>query len=355
MKFLKYLTPALKKLDHEMAQKAALYAMKGFALKRPKAPDYPTLSQTIWGHNFLSPLGLAAGFDKNAIAINGHFHLGFGFVEIGTVTPEPQDGNDKPRIFMDEKNGAVINRMGFPNDGLELFGRRVGSFRLAHENHWGILGINLGVNANSTDAAEDLKTGMAHVGGMADYITLNLSSPNTKGLRAHLQPKNMEPILASVMEEREKIPERLPAVLVKISPDMDQTEIPDLCKVMKAHEVNGVIVSNTTVQRPSYLNSEFSSHPGGLSGKPLTDMSTDLISKFYNELKGSMTIIGCGGIYNAATAYDKIKAGANLLQLYSGLVTEGPQIVEEIQQELVSLIAKDGYNNISEAVGASHK
>ncbi len=355
MKLYKYILPVLKRLDHETAQKAALYAMRLLSIKTPKSPSCPALEQHIWGHAFLSPLGLAAGFDKNALSINGHFHLGFGFVEVGTVTPEPQEGNKKPRIFMDEEHGAIINRMGFPNQGLEVFGRRIGSFRLAHENHWGVLGVNVGVNADSESAVEDLKIGMAHLGGMAEYVTLNVSSPNTKGLRTHLQPENMEAILKSVMEEREKIHERLPAVLVKVSPDITHDQIAPLCDVLKKYDVNGVIVSNTTVQRPANLPRDFASQTGGLSGKPLTQASTDLISAFYQELKGSIKIVGCGGIYDAETAYEKIKAGAHLLQLYSALVTEGPQIVKEIEQGLVALLQKDGYQNISQAVGANHR
>lgn len=354
MKFLKYLAPALKHFDHEVAQKAALYAMKGLSLKMPTAPSHEVLYQNIWGRNFLSPLGLAAGFDKNAIAINGHYHLGFGFVEVGTVTPEAQDGNAKPRIFMDEQAGAIINRMGFPSEGLAKFGRRIGSFRLAHENHWGVLGINLGVNAHTASPAEDLKTGMAHIGGMADYITLNLSSPNTKGLRSHLQPRSLGPILQAVMAEREKIPERLPAVLVKVSPDMNALEIPELCKVLKDHDVNGVIVANTTVRRPSGLPEKFAEEAGGLSGLPLNSISTDLIGAFYKELKGEMTIIGSGGIHDSKSAYEKIKAGANLLQLYSAMVTHGPHIVKEIELGLVNRLQQDGYQNISEAVGTAH-
>lgn len=354
-KILQILHPYIRKLEHEKANKVVLYALATLAFKEAKKPKFPYLHQNIWGIDFHAPVGLAAGFDKDALATGGHFHMGFGFVEIGTVTPKKQAGNSKPRIFEDRKNMALINRQGCPSDGLEVFGRRMGSYHLSHEHHWGVVGINFGINADTKDPVEDYRLGMQHVGALADYVTLNLSSPNTKGLGVLMNPQSLEAILETVMAEREKIEARLPALVVKISPDIKGEEIKPICEILLKHAVNGVILTNTTTDRPESLDPAMAREPGGLSGKPLFEKSTGMIGKFYQELQGKIPIIGCGGIDSAEAAYEKIKAGASLVQIYTGLIMKGPALVNDINAGLNKLLAQDGFNSITDAIGSIHK
>jgi len=355
MKILQSLYPLLRHLSYEHAHKVTLYALAAVGLRKCKKPDFLRLQQRVWGVDFYSPIGLAAGFDKDGVAISGHFHLGFGFVELGTVTPKPQPGNPAPRLFADEKHGALINLMGCPSVGLGVFGARMGSYHLAHEDHWGVVGVNLGINADTTDPVEDCRLGMQHVGALCNYVVLNLSSPNTEGLRALLKPEALRPLLEAVLAEREKIESSLPALVVKISPDIADEDIAPVCKVLIEQEINGVILTNTTTDRPVDLDPEISKEKGGLSGRPLRQKSTKLIEAFYKELDGQMPIIGCGGVDSAGAAYEKIKAGACLVQLYTGLVMKGPQLVHDINSELDKLIQQDGFNSISDAIGSAHQ
>jgi dihydroorotate dehydrogenase len=352
---LQFLFPFAGMIEAERANSLTLFMLSMIGVKRAKKPNYPTLQQNIWGRDFLSPVGLSAGFDKNAKAVSGHFHLGFGFVELGTVTPNPQDGKPKPRVFKDKKTESVINRMGFPSAGVQKFGRNLGAFHMNFENHWGIVGANIGINADTKNPAEDFRIGMQNLGAMADYVVLNMSSPNTAGLRELQKPELFGPIIDTVMDEREKITDKLPAVVVKISPDIDMGDVPALAKLFLDKGVNGVIVTNTTITRPDVLADKFSAETGGLSGPLLQDKSTALVSAFYTHLKDKITIIGCGGINDAESAYAKIKAGAHLVQLYTALVFKGPKLVNQINKGLVDLLKKDGFENISDAVGSAHK
>ncbi|MGM0422930.1 MAG: dihydroorotate dehydrogenase (quinone), partial [Pseudomonadota bacterium] len=252
-------------------------------------------------------------------------------------------------------NGALINRMGCPSVGLSVFGRRMASYHLAHAEHWGVVGVNLGINADTTDPVEDCRLGMQHIGALCDYVVLNLSSPNTEGLRALLKPETLRPLIETVMTERETIESKLPALVVKISPDIADEDIAPVCKVLIEQDVNGVILTNTTTDRPADLDPEIAKEKGGLSGRPLRAKSTGFIERFYKQLNGQIPIIGCGGVDSAEAAYEKIKAGACLVQLYTGLVMKGPELIQKINTELDQLVQKDGFNSVRDAIGSAHR
>ena len=347
--------PLFFSFDPERAHSMTLCAMKTgfFPKRRPVRSDI--LRQEICGLTFDNPVGLSAGFDKNAEVIAPILKMGFGSTEVGTVTPKPQDGNPKPRIFRDIANDAVINRMGFPNGGMDEFGANFQSFLQMKRKPVGIVGINIGMNKEQTEPARDYSALIRRFAPAADYLTINISSPNTPGLR-DLQTKDALMGLLNVMnaERLGACGELKPPLFVKFAPDLNNDQIKELCEAVVAGAADGVIVGNTTLERPDYLSDGFRDEKGGLSGKPLTDKSTDVVAKFYNHLKGKMPIIGVGGISNAQDAYDKIKAGASLVQLYTGLVYKGPSIARDINKGLIDLLKADGYSHISEAIGASN-
>jgi dihydroorotate dehydrogenase len=299
---------------------------------------------------------MSAGFDKNAEVIGASFNMGFGFVEVGTVTPKPQEGNPQPRIFRDVANDAVINRMGFPNGGMEVFKANLEAFLSRKKRPSGVVGLNIGMNKTQAEPAKDYATLIRMLGPMADYITINISSPNTPGLRDLQKREPLLELIAAVKNAREKAcGAHPPALLVKLAPDLDEAQQAEMAQTLMDGGVDGVILGNTTLDRPESLPEGFRGEAGGLSGQPLTDKSTEVIANFYKLTDGKLPIIGVGGISNGAQAYDKIKAGASLVQLYTALVFKGPALVGAINAELLALLKADGYNSIVEAVGADHK
>ena len=343
--------PVLRRLPPEAAHEVTIRALEAgsgrFVVDRAaREPDPPVLGQRRWGLDFPNPIGLAAGYDKDARVAAAMHAFGFGFVEIGTVTPLPQAGNPKPRVFRLEQDQAIINRMGFNSSGLDAV-----MSRLSQRRREGIIGINLGKNRDSLDAAADYTEGIRRAGKLADYITVNISSPNTPGLRDLQRRNSLEALLTRLLQAREKAGCRVP-LLVKIAPDLTPAQCEDIASVSLAAQIDGIIVSNTTVDRPAGLVSRRAPEMGGLSGRPLFERSTALLAEMYRLTRGRLPLIGVGGIASAFDAYEKIHAGACLIQLYSALVFSGPRLVAEIKRGLADLLRADGFASISEAVGA---
>lgn len=349
----------LFKMDAEKAHHLTLRMMKaGLTPGADSAAlNDPSLKVTLWNRSFPNPLGMAAGFDKNAEAISPLFKMGFGFVEAGTVTPKPQAGNPKPRIFRDIPNEAVINRMGFPNEGLNSFKRNIEAFLDKRPRPNGVLGLNIGMNKSQTSPAKDYTLLVRQLGPMADYMTINISSPNTPGLRDLQKREPLMDLLGQVMEERAKScgTHNPPPLLVKLAPDLDEAQIGELAGAIIDSKIDGIILTNTTLARPDYLTPNFAGEKGGLSGVPLTEKSTEIISRFYKLTKGRIPIIGLGGISNADQAYEKICAGASLVQLYTALIYKGPRLIPDILTGLQNRIKADGYESITDAIGSAHK
>ena len=342
------LRPWLFRLQPEQAHDLTLLALRyGPWRWYPRQTDDPILGQSLWGRDFANPIGLSAGFDKNAAAIDGLLGLGFGFVETGSVTPRPQQGNDKPRIFRAVEQEAVINRLGFNNHGLDVFRRNLTARRRS-----GIVGINLGKNKDTDDPNADYITGVRAVGALADYIVLNISSPNTPGLRA-LQNKQL--LLDLIKQVQASLKElkiaRKPPLLVKIAPDLTDEDKADIADIAIKNNLDGLIIANTTITRPEDLPGDFRQQTGGLSGKPLFTPSTRLLAEFYSMIGDKMPLIGVGGISSGQDAYDKIRAGASLVQLYTALIYQGPGLVRQIKTDLAALLHRDGFHHLRGAVG----
>lgn len=344
------LRPALFSLDAEKAHRLAVRALA--ALPASKAPPIgsPRLRQHLWNLDFPNPVGLAAGFDKNAEAYRGALALGFGFVEIGSVTPRPQAGNPRPRLFRLVRDKAVINRMGFNNDGMEEVAARLAT----RDRRRGIVGINLGKNKETEDAAADYELGVARLGPLADYLVINVSSPNTPGLRALQGKAPLAALIARTRAARDKLAQRPPLVL-KIAPDLTLADQSDIAAVALEQGLDGLMVSNTTIERPASLDARLAAETGGLSGAPLMAPSTALLGRMFLLTGGKLPLIGVGGVATARDAYAKIRAGASLVQLYSAMVYEGPGLAARIVAELPDLLAADGFAAVSEAVGADHR
>ncbi|NXL37548.1 PYRD dehydrogenase, partial [Glaucidium brasilianum] len=349
------------------------------------APDPAPAPQEVrvLGHRFRNPVGLAAGFDKQGEAVDGLYKMGFGFVEVGTVTPQPQEGNPRPRVFRLAEDEAVVNRYGFNSHGHVVVERRLRArqemqLRLTGEGM--PLGVNLGKNKSSTDAAADYVAGVRTLGPLADYLVVNVSSPNTPGLRDLQGKAELRDLLTKVLAERDALPcERKPAVLVKIAPDLTAQDKQDIASVVRELGVDGLIVSNTTVSRPSGLRSQQRMEPGGLSGKPLRELSTQTVREMYTLTQGRgraglwvragaacavlsphlpagrVPIIGVGGVSSGRDALEKIRAGASLVQMYTALVYHGPLVVGMVKRELEELLREQGFKNVMEAVGADHR
>ncbi len=347
-------TRLLRQLPPETAHQLALTALKlGLVPGDPTADD-PRLRVALLGLDFANPVGLAAGFDKNAEAWRPALRLGFGFVEVGSVTPRPQAGNPKPRLFRLTRNRAIINRMGFNNAGVEAMAARL-SGRGAGR-HAGILGVNLGKNKETLDAAADYAIGATRLGPLADYMVINVSSPNTPGLRA-LQGK--VPLQDLVRRTHQALaaacPGKAPPLLLKIAPDLTDQDLEDIAAVALQGELAGLIATNTTIARPEGLDPLQARETGGLSGRPLFAPSTEILRRIYRLTQGRLPLIGVGGIASGADAYAKIRAGASLVQLYSALAFEGPGLVRRIKRELLACLDRDGLPSIAAAIGADHR
>ena len=350
------LSPLLFKIEPETAHGLTIRAMKLGAVPCVKRRETPTLEQTIWGLKFPNPVGLSAGFDKNAEVVGPAFRLGFGFVEPGTVTPKPQSGNPRPRVFREPLSQSVINRMGFPNEGADVFKSNIEKFLSRKPRPSGVLGINIGMNKGQEEPAKDYRFLIRQLGPLADYLTVNISSPNTPGLRDLQKREFLLELMGALKEEaRKACGDAPPTILVKLAPDLSEAQQEELAAVALEAQIDGLILTNTTLARPEHLPEEFRSQQGGLSGRPLTGKSTDVLRNFYRLTKGQIPLIGVGGVSGGADAYAKIRAGASLVQIYTALVFQGPALVGTILNDLERLLAKDGYTHISQAIGADHK
>ncbi len=340
----------LSRLDAETAHGLALRALKTGLMPGDRKPDLASLGVTAWGRHLANPIGLAAGFDKNAEVPDAMLGLGFGFVEIGSVTPRLQEGNPRPRLFRLPEDRGVINRMGFPGQGLEA-----ARARLAARPRRGFVGVNVGANKDSIDRAADYVACSVALAPHADYLVCNVSSPNTPGLRnlqgraqlAELLKRVQDAIAASALSAA---PGPVP-LLVKIAPDATDDDLDDIVAVCRELKMDGIIVGNTTLSRPASLRSERRRETGGLSGTPLSALSTDVLRRTARRVEGQFPLIGCGGVGSGTDAYAKIRAGASLVQLYSAMVYEGPPLIRRIKDELAALLARDGFASVTDAVG----
>jgi dihydroorotate dehydrogenase len=347
----KLVRPALTFLDPERAHGVTIRALKlGFARTLRREPDDPILAATVWNLSFPNPVGVAAGFDKHAEVCDAALALGFGFVEAGTVTPRSQPGNTGQRLYRLAEDEAVINRFGFNSLGIAPFAANLARRR----GRRGIVGANVGKNRDTIDGAADYIACIEAVDAVADYLVVNVSSPNTPGLRALQARAQIEELLSRVQESRRGKATR-PPLLVKVGPDLDEAEVRDIAEVALTAGVDGLIIGNTTVARPATLKSLDRNAPGGLSGKPLFVPSTACLAAMFRFTQGKIPIIGCGGIANGTDAYAKIRAGASLVQLYSALVFHGPGLVGQIKRELAALLRHDGFKSVGEAVGVDNK
>jgi dihydroorotate dehydrogenase len=347
-----FIRPFLFRLSAEAANAVSLRALECglgcFPMGRgAEKPDSPMLKQRLWGLNFPNPIGLAAGYDKDGRVPDAMLRLGFGFVEIGTVTPRPQPGNPKPRLFRLDEDRAAINRLGFNSGGLDAVVARLSQCAGA-----GVIGVNLGKNRDSADAAKDYEEGIRRTAPFADYLVINISSPNTPGLRDLQARVKLDALLRRVVEARNRISLAKP-LLLKIAPDLTAEERGDIAEVAIASGIDGMIVSNTTVGRPPGLRSRHSGEIGGLSGRPLFNASTALLADMHRLTRGKLPLIGVGGVGSAVDAYAKIRAGANLVQLYTALAFDGPALVGRIKEGLAELLVRDGFASLREAVGSA--
>nr|KYP69232.1 hypothetical protein KK1_008420 [Cajanus cajan] len=354
----KLVNPFFALLDPEFAHNLGVSAAARGWVPREKRPDPSILGLEVWGRKFSNPVGLAAGFDKNAEAVDGLLALGFGFVEVGSVTPVPQDGNPKPRIFKLRKEGAVINRCGFNSEGIVAVAKRLGAQHVKHGGKAGpgILGVNLGKNKTSEDAAADYVQGVHTLSQYADYLVINVSSPNTPGLRMLQGRKQLKDLVKKVQAARDEMQwgeEGPPPLLVKIAPDLSKEDLEDIAAVALALHLDGLIISNTTISRPDPVSrNPLASETGGLSGKPLFNLSTNILKEMYILTRGRIPLIGCGGISSGEDAYKKIRAGATLVQLYTAFAYGGPALIPQIKAELASCLERDGFKSIVDAIGA---
>jgi dihydroorotate dehydrogenase len=335
------LRPLIFRLDAERAHLLSLAALERAPHRKPPAFD-ARLATRAAGLDFPSPIGLAAGYDKDARVPDAMLGLGFGFVEVGTLTPRPQQGNPQPRLFRLQEDHAVINRMGFNNGGQDA-----ALARLAGRQRKGIVGVNVGANKDAEDRIADYAAGVRMMAPVADYLTINVSSPNTPGLRALQEAAALDELLAGVMEARG---ESGPPIFLKVAPDLELNDIHAVSRVVIDRKVDALIVANTTISRPP-LSSKFADEQGGLSGEPLRPLALAKLREFRHATGGQVPLIAAGGIGSAADAYARIRAGASLVQLYSALVYEGPGLAKRIAKGLVPLLERDGFGTLAEAIG----
>ncbi|XP_046864571.1 dihydroorotate dehydrogenase (quinone), mitochondrial-like [Xenia sp. Carnegie-2017] len=345
------LMPAVAYIDPENAHTLAVKLAAHSLVPKDRSMPDKALESKLFGKIFPNPIGLAAGFDKHGECIEGMFKIGFGFVEIGSITPLAQPGNERPRVFRLKQDKAIINRYGFNSVGHDVVINRLTNEK--RRVNQGVLGINLGKNKTSTCAAEDYVSGVKKFAPFADYLTINVSSPNTPGLRSLQGKKELRNLLEKVIKARDELTQSRPPILVKIAADLTPQAKEDIADVItKApYKVDGVIVCNTTTSRPEDLRSQHKHETGGLSGEPLKKLATQTIREMYTLTKGELPIIGVGGVSNGRDAYEKIRAGASLVQIYSAIAYEGFPIVKKIKRELAELLRNDNIGSVSDAVG----
>jgi dihydroorotate dehydrogenase len=341
--------PMLFQLDAETAHRLTLAMLSTYPVA-PRPADPPELAVRLWGIDFSNPVGLAAGMDKDAIAVGAWQALGFGFAELGTITPRPQAGNPRPRVFRIADQRALVNRLGFPSDGMEAVARRIERYR-----RLGVrirVGINLGPNKDTAGeaVAADYASLIARCGAIADFIVINVSSPNTPGLRDWQRPERMREIVASVDAAVRKL-ERRPPILIKLAPDLETADLRRICDTALELKLDGIVACNSTLARDEVGVS--TACEGGLSGEPLRERARAVIREIYRHLGGKIPIVGVGGIASAADAYEHIRAGASLVELYTALVYEGPGLPAAINAGLARLVRRDGLSSITQAVGAA--
>tara|TARA_B100000965_G_scaffold346957_1_gene318770 strand:+ start:316 stop:1362 length:1047 start_codon:yes stop_codon:yes gene_type:complete len=341
------LRPYIFSLDPETAHDLAIKSLKANILPKSffNVEEEGLLETNLFNKKLPNPIGLAAGFDKSAEVYNSLFKFGFGFIEVGTVTPKRQLGNPKPRIFRLEQDEALINRLGFNNHGSEVISKRI-----SDNQPKGLLGINIGPNKDTKNKENDYYECLSKLSIHADYITINISSPNTAGLRDFHDLDAMKNLLEGINKIKKEKKIKQP-IAIKLSPDIKDNEISSIVELIKKYGIQGIIISNTTDSNRKDLSDPQKNEVGGLSGKPLENISTNLIKKFYRETKGKIKIIGVGGVDSGQSVFEKIIAGANVIQLYTGMVYKGPGIVKDIKKELISILKKENLKNISEAVG----
>ena len=344
----------LRLFPPEIAHKLTIQILKSnLILNRIKNDEFNALKQTIFGIDFKNPLGLAAGFDKNAEVIKSMLAYGFGFIEVGTITPKSQKGNQKPRIFRLLEDEAIINHLGFNNDGTEKIIKNLKSFYESN-NFGGVVGINIGKNKSSQNYIDDYLYCIEKLSSYGNYITINISSPNTPGLRDLQLRGRIEVLVKKIQNKQNEIKQlNKKPIFIKISPDLEDEQLRDIALMSLANNVSGLIISNSTLRRPKSLISSYKNELGGLSGKPIFLDSTLILKKMYSLTNGQIHLIGVGGVSNGHECYEKIKSGASLVQLYTALVFHGPKIINKIIKELNEIILTDGYKNISEAIGKS--
>ncbi len=358
MNIYQFFRPLIFKIEPEKAHNLALNYLKflpkfSALLSAPK--NYENLNNSVWNLNFSNPIGMSAGFDKNAEIIMPLFNFGFGFVEAGTTTPIPQTGNEQPRIFRLIEDRAVINRLGFNNLGANYFYDNLSKINKTSSQ---IIGVNIGKNKDTIDSSADYILLLEKFYNHADYITINISSPNTKNLRDIQNENLLNDFLQKIAKHKidlQKISNKNTPILLKIAPDLEYEQQKNIAKIVLDNAIDGVIISNTTIERNINLKSSKSVEIGGLSGKPLFEKSTEVLRNFYRLTDGKIPLIGVGGISNANDAYAKIKNGASLVQIYSAFIYQGFGLVEDIKKQLSENLKKDGFKNISEAIGCSVK
>ena len=346
------LKPFIFNLDPETAHDLAIKSLKFNYLPNKifEVENEHMLNIELFGKKFPNPIGLAAGFDKSAEVYNSLLKFGFGFVEVGTVTPLKQFGNPKPRIFRLEEDEALINRLGFNNDGLEVVQKRLEVGRFKKQ---GTLGVNIGPNYDSTSYENDFCKCIGHLIklSLADYITINISSPNTENLRDFHDETKLESLMKTINKVKKDLKGEDVPIFLKVSPDIKESSIEKISEIIINQNIKGLILTNTTNGNRSLLKNSNKNQTGGLSGKPIRDLSNQMIKKFYNKLKGRVFIIGVGGVDSGLSAFEKITAGANAVQLYTGMIYKGPGIVKEIKKDLIQILKKEKIKSITEAIG----
>ena len=342
----------LRLLPPELSHNIAINFLKYFKVRQKNIED-PILAQHLMGLDFINPIGLAAGFDKNAEVMHSMFSFGFGFLEVGTITPQPQSGNSKPRVFRLSEDKAIINSLGFNNKGIKKVKKNLIKHKKSYLNNK-IVGVNIGKNKNSIEAIDDYLKCLEELGDLASYITINISSPNTEGLRDLQLRGKIEKLIKKIIDKRDEIKNiNAKPILIKISPDLNEDQLRDIALISLANNIDGLILTNSTIKRESNLISIHKGKKGGLSGKPLYDNSNIILKKMYDLTNGQIPLIGVGGISSGRDCYEKIKSGASLVQLYTALVYSGPNLINNMKGDLIDLIKTDGYKNVSEVIGKS--